>query len=417
MRPCFSWLTVLIISSSTLAADWPQWRGPNLDGSSKETGLPDSLESSKTLLWSTPISGMSAATPVIAGGRVFISTIDPTSKLVGLCLDESTGKIIWQRTITTGFEANERNNLASPSPITDGKNVWFSFGTGDIAAFDADGNPLWTRNIQKDYGAFHVQWLYASTPLLSNGKLYVQVLHRSDDSYLLALDPMTGKEIWKQARPNDAVGESKESYATPVMLSSGDKSEVLLVGGDTVTASAATTGKELWRCGGYNTKRADHWRTITSVVAMDGLIITCAPKGGPITAIKDGGSGDVTATNIAWRSGTLTSDVCVPLAYNGSLYILEGDKKKMHCMDAVTGKEKWSGSLGGNGVFRASPTGADGKIYCMNENGDTWVLTADHFEILSNSALGGKPARASIAVADGKVFVRTSGSIFAFAKK
>jgi outer membrane protein assembly factor BamB len=417
MRWCFALLASLIVCSSVRAADWPQWRGPSLNGSSTETGLPDSLDPAKTLAWSTPLAGASSASPVIAGGKLFISTIDANKKLVALCLDENTGKILWQKTIANGFESNERNNLASPSPITDGKNVWYSFGTGDLAAFDADGKPLWARNIQKDYGPFHVQWLYASTPLLSDGKLYVQVLHRSDDSYLLALDPMTGKELWKQPRPNDAVGESKESYATPILFKGGDKSEVLLVGGDTVTASDPETGKELWRCGGYNAKHADHWRTITSVVPIDGLIVTCAPKGGPITAIKDGGSGDVTETNVAWRTGQLTSDVCVPLAYEGSLYIMEGDRKKIHCMDPASGKEKWSGSLGGNSVFRASPTGADGKIYCMNETGDVWVLAADKFQVLSTSSLGGGPSRASIAVADGKVFVRTSGKIYAFVKR
>ena len=190
----------------------------------------------------------------------------------------------------------------------------------------------------------------------------------------------------------------------------------MLIGGDTVTAHDPQTGKELWRCGGYNTRKNESWRTIASVVPIDGLVIACAPKSGPITAIKDGGSGDVTDTNVAWRT-RFTSDVCVPLAYNGNLYILNGDRKRIVCMDPVSGKEKWSGELGGNAVFRASPTGADGKIYCMNERGETWVLAADHFQVLSNSSLGGAPCCATIAVADGKVFVRTSENVYAFAKK
>ncbi len=420
MRFQYSWalpLLMILCSASVRAADWPQWRGPNLNGSSSETGLPDTLDPQKTLVWSTPVSGASAASPVVAGGKVFVSTIDSNRKLIGLCLDENSGKILWQKQIGNGFDANERNNLASPSPVTDGKTVWFYFGSGDLAAFDIDGKPIWSRNIQKDYGEFHVQWLYASSPLLFDGRLFVQVLHRSEDSYLLALDPMTGKELWKQARPNDAIGESKESYATPIPLAAADKSEVLLVGGDTVTAHDAATGKELWRCGGYNPRKINHWRTITSVVPIDGLIIACAPKSGPITAIKDGGSGDVTETNVAWRTSHLTSDVCVPLAFEGNLYVLEGDRKRLICLDPVSGKEKWSGDLGGGSVFRASPTGADGKIFCMNERGDVWLLAADHFKILSQTSLGGAPCRATIAVADGKVFVRTSEKVCAFAKK
>ena len=175
--------------------------GPNLNGSTEASGLPDALDPAKTLVWQTPLAGDAASSPVVAAGKVFVSTLDSNRKLIGLCLDENSGKILWQKEIGTGFAANERNNLASPSPVTDGKDVWFYFGTGDLAAFAADGTPLWARNIQKDYGEFHVQWLYASSPLLFDGKLYVQVLHRSDDSYLLALDPMTGKELWKQVRP------------------------------------------------------------------------------------------------------------------------------------------------------------------------------------------------------------------------
>jgi outer membrane protein assembly factor BamB len=409
-------LGMMVLCGSAGAADWPQWRGPNLNGSTQATGLPDALDPAKTLVWQTPLAGDAASSPVVAGGKVFVTTLDSNRKLIGLCLDENSGKILWQKEIGTGFDANERNNLASPSPVTDGKNVWFYFGTGDLAAFSADGTPLWARNIQKDYGEFHVQWLYASSPLLFDGKLYVQVLHRSEDSYLLALDPMTGKELWKQVRPNDAIEESKESYATPIPVTDGQKSEVLLVGGDTVTAHDSQTGKELWRCGGYNTRKNQSWRTIASVVPIDGLVIACAPKSGPITAIRDGGSGDVTDTNVAWRT-RLTSDVCVPLAYNGNLYVLNGDRKRIVCLEPASGKEKWSGDLGGDAVFRASPTGADGKIYCINERGETWVLAADHFQILSNTSLGGAPCRATIAVADGKVFVRTSEKVYAFAKK
>ena len=185
----------------------------------------------------------------------------------------------------------------------------------------------------------------------------------------------------------------------------GGKPEVLLVGGDTVTSG--TTPVLARNCGqlaGDTTRRKTRvGRTIASVVPIDGLIIACAPKSGPITAIKDGGSGDVTATRVAWRT-RFTSDVCVPLAYNGNLYVLVGDRKRIICVDPASGKEKWSGNLGGNAVFRASPTGADGKIYCINERGDVWVLAADHFQVLSNTSLGGSPCRATIAVADAKLF-------------
>src|SRR6185312_6717960 len=139
-------------------------------------------------------------------------------------------------------------------------------------------------------------------------------------------------------------------------------------------------------------------RMIPSLVAGDGLVFACPSRNQPVCAIRDGGSGNVSQTNIAWRDKGLLSDVCVPLIYNDHLYVLDGDRKTLSCVEPQTGKILWSGSLGGRAVFRASPTGADDKIYCMNEAGEVWVLAADEFKILSQSTLGGRPSRGSIAV-------------------
>ncbi len=129
----------------------------------------------------------------------------------------------------------------------------------------------------------------------------------------------------------------------------------MLIGGDTVTAHDPSTGKELWRCGGWNPTQINHWRVVSSVVAAGNLIIACPPKGGKIFAIRDGGSGDVTNTKVAWKSKDFSSDVCVPLYYKGNLYVLDGDRKSIGCLDPKTGEKKWSGSLGGSHVFLRFP--------------------------------------------------------------
>jgi outer membrane protein assembly factor BamB len=408
-------LLALILCSPVFAGDWPQWRGPNLNGFTDAAGLPDKLDPATNLVWSMPLPGQVSASPVVAGGKVFVSTIDDNQKLLAICLDDQTGKPLWQKQIGSAFDSNERNNQGSPSPVTDGKNVWFYFGSGDLAAFDAAGKPLWSRNIQKDYGEFQIKWLYASSPLLFDGKLYVQVLHSGDDSYLLAIDPLTGKTLWKQARTNDAIAESRESYATPIPASPNGKPEVVLIGGDAVTAHDAETGRELWRVTGYNARKNAQWRSIASVLPIDGMIIACAPQRGPVLGIQDGP--DTASARVAWSTQQITSDVCVPLAMDHSAYVLLGERRKLVCIDPTTGKQKWSGSLPSDSVFRASPTGADGKIYCISESGDAFVLAADHFQILSQTSLGGRPCHASIAVSDGRVFVRTGDKIYAFARK
>ena len=417
------------------AANWPQWRGPALNGSSTATGLPDKLDRNTNLAWSAKMPGPGAGTPIVWGDRLFVSSLDDQSKkLVALCLDRKDGKVLWRKEVGLGFQANQRNNMASPSPLTDGKTVWFYYGTGDLAAFDFEGKQLWARNIEKDYGKFNVQWIYGSSPLLYDGKLYVQVLHRDvpphgprpqdgkrADSYLLALEPQTGKELWRVVRPDEANAESKESYGTPIPFDGSERKEVVLIGGDAVTGHDAATGKELWRVGGWNPEKIGHWRIVPSVVTAEGLAFACAPKGGPVMAIKAGGEGDVTDTHVAWKTRDFSSDVCVPLSYKGNLYVLDGDGRKLSCVEPKTGKVKWSGQLqGSRAVFRASPTGADGKIYCMNERAQVWVLSADEFKVLYQGDLDAAgvnaPSRSTIAVVDGNAFVRTSDTLYCFKK-
>ncbi|HZL35058.1 MAG TPA: PQQ-binding-like beta-propeller repeat protein [Tepidisphaeraceae bacterium] len=414
--------------------DWPQWRGPQFDGASDASNLPTKLDKS-TQAWETQLPGLGNGTPVIVGDRVLLSCYDNKSaKLLGMCISRTDGHVLWQKEVAGSMMRNDRNNAASPSAVADANCVFFTFATGDIAAFDLEGKPLWQRNLQKDYGTFNIQWIYSSSPLLYKGKLYVQVLQRdvpphgpptSDkraDSYLLALDPRTGHILWRQVRPNEAREESKESYATPVPLEHDGRSEIILVGGDVVTAHDADTGKELWRAGGWNPGKEAQWRLVPSVCPdnADGLVFACAPKGGAVMAFRDGGAGDVTQSSLAWksepRSTGISSDVCVPLLYKNSLYVLNGDRKTLYCLDPKTGKEKWKGKLGGNPVFRASPTGADDKIYCMNEGGDLWVLSADSFKILSQSSLGARPSHASAAVVDGMAIVRSGEKLTAFKK-
>ena len=418
---------------SALAADWPQWRGPALNGSSEAKDLPDKLDPKQNLAWKATLPGPGAGTPIIFGDRIFLSALDTQSKkLLALCLDRKDGKVLWRKEVGLGYAANQRNNMASPSPLTDGKTVWFYYGTGDLAAFDVEGKELWARNLEKDYGKFNVQWIYGSSPLLWEGKLFVQVLHRDvpphgprqaegqrSESYLLALEPQTGREIWRVVREDNANAESKESYGTPVPFFGSDRKEIVVIGGDVVSGHDVETGKELWRAGDWNPERIGHWRIVPSVLTAEGLAVACAPKNGPVMAFKAGGEGDVTDTHTAWKTRDFTSDVCVPLYYNKQLYVLDGDGKKVHCADLKTGKVKWSGSLGGDAVFRASPTGADGKIYCMNERGAVWVLSADEFKVLYKGDLGGAgnyPTRSTIAVADGQAFVRTSDTLYCFKK-
>jgi outer membrane protein assembly factor BamB len=421
---------ILLLSPSLRADNWPQWRGPNFNGATTESNLPSNLD---TPLWSAPLPGLGAGTPIVFNDRVFVSAVETGSfKLLALCYDRATGKQLWQREVAVGFSRHPMNNYGSPSASTDGQQVFFFFGCGDLAAFDLDGKPLWSRNIQKDHGNFNTQFLYGSTPLLYKNKLFLPVLHRDKpygqtqyaihpDSYLLAIDPATGKDLWKHIRPNQAVGESKESYCTPLPYEANGRSEIVIVGADCLTGHDPDTGKELWRGGDWNSNpHNDNLRIVPSLVAAGDLFICCTPKvRGFVFATRAGGNGDITATHIAWRNKELTSDVPIPLYYQNNLYVLDGDfKKGLSCLDPQTGQRKWFTPLETRSILRTSPTGADGKIYIMNEAAEVWVLWAADGAILSKTALGDEGrSRASISAAQGQIFIRTATKLYSFKKK
>src|SRR6267142_705841 len=235
------------LTASIRAENWPQWRGLHFDGSSTEKNLPAEFSKTQNVKWSTPLSGTSAATPIIWDDHVFVSSTDERNKtLRALCLDRKTGKVLWDQEIGVGYNLDDKSNFASPSPVTDGKAVFFYYGNGDLAAFDFSGKKLWARNIQKDYGQFAYQWTYGASPTLYDGRLFVQVLQRDQpvhgrgskegpiDSYLLALEPATGKELWRHVRPSEAHMESHEAYSTPIPFEYNGRAEMLVVGGDCI---------------------------------------------------------------------------------------------------------------------------------------------------------------------------------------
>ncbi len=424
------------ISFTAMAAhaqDWPNWRGPNHNGSIEAKGLPVVFDKEKGLAWSTTMPGIRAAPPVIRGNNVYTTSADFAKQLLWVhCVDRRTGKILWQEPMGSGYKSggegslvrlDERSHYAAPSPVVDAKRVVFFFGNGDLAAYTHEGRKLWQRNLQRDYGDFAFQWTFSSSPQLWNKRLYVQILQRDQPvgprgrnqakSFLLSLDPETGQEQWRAERPSVARNESRESYATPIPFERNGRRELLLAGGDVLTGHDPETGKELWRWGTWNEGHRElWWRLVPSPVVGGDVVLVCAPKRAPVFATKLGGSGELGPADLAWRSddrSVLTSDVPTPAFHAGSFYILSDVRKSLSKVDAATGTISWSIEMPGNQMYWGSPTVADGKVYCIDLDGWVAVVDAANGKLLARNPMGteGAEIRSTIAVAHGRLFIRT----------
>ena len=425
--------------------NWAQWRGPHQNGVSPSAkDLPVEFGPEKNVRWKVALPSWSAATPIVWNDTVFVTSAEAgfneaqqyrpgargkgarrpaagssdKDKIFLLAIDRADGKIRWQRQIGDGNRIYRKQNLSSPSPVTDGRSVWTMTGGGSMRRFDFQGKQLWEREIQADYGAFGLNHGYASTPLLDNGRLYIQVLHgmRTDEpSYVFAVDAATGKTLWKVDRPTDAQHESPDDYSTPLIVDAGGERQLVVSGGDYVTGHELGSGKELWRMGGLNPGGERFYRTIASSVAIGDIVYTTSTRGKPFIAFKAGGSGDITGKAEIWKND-LGADVPTPTTDGRRIFVVN-DRGIVVALDAKSGKIIWDRQRIEPGIYSSSPLLADGKIYATNEDGTTTVLSAgDEFEILAVNRLDSHTLASPVAVGS-DLFIRTAGHLYCFAKK
>jgi len=402
-------------SGLSLCENWPQWRGATLNGVSVEKNLPFHWNNEENITWKLALPDRSGATPIIWGETIFLNIAE--GDILSLwSVNRKNGSVLWKRPLGSGNIRLNKQNMSSPSPVTDGVKVYVMTGIGLLKGFDLRGKELWARDIQKDYGKFGLNWGYASSPLLHEDSLYVQVLHgmKTDDpSYLLRISKKTGKTIWRVERPTQAVQESPDSYTTPTLLRYGNTVEIVVTGGDCMTGHDPATGKELWRANGFNPDNDPFHRIIASPVVTDGIIY--APtKVRPLMAFRSGGRGDISQSHLLW-SFQNGPDVPSPVS-DGKYFFSVNDKGIAWCLDAKTGKEIWGPQRLKSATYTASPVLADGKIYVINEEGLTTVLRAGPtFEVLAENPLNDYTL-SSPAISDGHIFIRTAKYLYCIGK-
>jgi outer membrane protein assembly factor BamB len=411
-------MTILSVGG-VLADNWPHWRGPAANGVSAEKNLPDKWSPEENIAWKLDLPAFSGSTPIIWGETIFVNVAEApeSGDLYLWSLNRKDGSVNWKKLLGPGNHRERKQNMSSPSPVTDGKVVYVMTGTGVLKSFDFSGKELWTRDFQKDYGAFGLNWGYASSPLMHQDALYVQVLHgmKTDDpSYVVRIDRASGKTVWKVERPTDAIRESPDSYTTPALLTHSGKTEIVVTGGDVVTGHDLATGKELWRMRGLNPDNNPAYRIVASPVVFNGIIY--APtRVRPLLAIKAGGAGDITDTHKLW-SFDKGPDVPTPVT-DGQHFYTVSDSGVVHCLDAKTGAVLYGPERIRAGTYSSSLVLADGKLYITSEDGVTTVFRAGpKFEVIAENDLKDYTL-SSVAISEGQLFLRTRGSLWAIGQR
>jgi outer membrane protein assembly factor BamB len=424
---------------AAFAGDWPQWRGPSSNAISDESGLPTSWGEKEHIKWRVSLAGVGVSSPVIWGDRVFVTSqvgVVPVAQgqqpllarddqalsqqeypigsrqskegdskgdvvLVVEAFRKSDGTRLWEYKIkATGKfpQLHEKHNLATPTPVTDGKMLYAWFGNGQVQALDMNGHLVWSRHLGLEYSSFITPWGHGSSPTLYKDMLILLCDH-SESSYILALDKATGKERWKVDR-----GKGRISHSTPLVIHTPTRDELIINSSERIDALNPNNGELLWYEG------SQRQTPIPTPVFHNGVIyLSRGYRNSDFLAIRPGGKGDVTETNVLWRAPSGASYVPSILYYEGLLYVTN-EVGIVTCADAETGKTVWRQRLGG--IFFGSPVAGDGKVYMVSETGVTYVLRAGRTaDILAKNELNER-ILSSPAISDRHLFLRSDGTLF-----
>ncbi len=420
-------LTTVMLCGLALPASgqdhWPQWRGTDGNGVSAAKDLPAVWSASQNIAWRSELPGPASSTPVVWGSRLFLTTPDGADLKLQAYAVES-GQLEWESVVSQGsrkFRGDE-SNLASPSPVTDGRFVVALFGNGQLGCFTKDGEPVWSFNLQDRYGRLSIKFGYSSTPCLWRDRLYLQMVHGDGDpdtheAKVVCVDLLSGEEQWVSPRITQARQESEQAYSSPVVWTDGSQGELITHGADSVVAYDLANGAELWRLGGINPPGTYHptFRFVATPAIGDDLLIVPTAKKGPVLAVRPGGRGDVTGTDaVAWSRRRGTPDVPSPLIHNGLVYLC-GENGNLTCLDAGDGEILYQERTVRD-RHRASPVLADGKLYLTSRGGVVSVVRAGRqFELLAKNDLG-EPIAASPVITGKTIYLRTFAALYAIRK-
>ncbi len=394
----------MIASEGEASKYWSRWRGPSGQGLVSGTGYVDTWSATENVRWKTPVPGSGNSSPIVWGDRIFVTTAyDEGQRLSVIAYRRSDGERLWEAFAPEGRTANthNKNGYASATPATDGERLYVSFGPRGLMAFDLAGKVVW----HQDVGALRNYHGAAGSPLLYKDRIILYQDH-SAGAFVAAFDARTGKEMWRTPR------EASVGWGTPIAVRVGARDEIIVSSQRRVVSYNPDTGAELWRCGGLTME------VIPTPVVGYGMVFCSSGRAGPTLAIRPGGSGDVTESHVAWTSPRGSPFVPSPILYNEYLYMVNDMQSIVTTFEAATGKVMYQGRLGvaRREGFSASPIAVDGKVFFINDDGETFVLRAGPtFDLLHVNQMG-ESMLASPALVDGRWYFRTAGNLIAVGK-
>ena len=396
-------LMVLVAVGSVRAGDWPTWRGPSADGAVVDPAIPTEWSDAKNVAWKVPVPGVGNSSPVVAAGRIYLtSCIDKDRSVV--CLDAESGRQLWvKRVETADLEKMHKNNTpASSTPVTDGKYVWAAFLTGSVitvACLDEEGTIVWTRA----FPGFASPHGFCGSPILLGDSLIVNG-DSDGDAFLAALNKTTGAIVWRTARPNKT-----RSFSVPVVIRVNDKPQIVLAGSKSIAAYDPVDGKRIWVVDSATDK------FVATVVYADGLVIaTGTSPVSTLAAIRPDGSGNVTKSHVAWSLSRGAAYVPSPVVVGGNVFV-QADDGRATVLKARTGAAIWTGTLGRH--HNASPLLINGLIYSLADDGTMFVIRpTGEFETIAKNSLG-ETCHATPAVAAGRLYIRSATHLWCIAAR
>lgn len=408
----FLGLFMVVAGSPAVAEDWPQFRGPGSQGISQDKGLPVTWNDNENIIWKTKLPGPGSSSPIILKDRVYVTAysgygmgVEKPGKLDDLmlhvvCLDAKDGKIIWDTEVkpAPGESKNVRDHgYAAQTPATDGEAIYVFFGKTGVMKFDLDGKKLW----QTEVGSGIHAWGSGTSPVLYKDLVIVNACIESGS--LIALDKKTGKEVWKQPG-------MEMSWNTPQLVKLADGKEELVVSvKNRIKAFDPATGKPLWDCKGVQ----DY--VCPSIVSKDGVVFVIGGRSSQAFAVKAGGSGDVSGSNLVWEK-KVGANVSSPVAYGDYLFWASDKNGKAYCLQLKDGKEMYCEKFPSQPY--ASNLIADDKQYIVTRRGGTIVLDAKpEYKVLAQNKLTDKGQfNASPAIANGRIYLRSDTALYCVGK-